>query len=164
MKSKQPALILALLAFAALALWAQTTQRTIPSTGGTSPSAVNANPQSRFIRILTPVASQKLATNIVRVSFEVTNPGVSGGMPNFLVQLDGNDPVRTTSTDYTFTGLAPGNHSVTIIMVDANETPIPGARSVVQFNILPPRSTSAPPAARPGGMAYNTDAPIVRMA
>ncbi|HWR36645.1 MAG TPA: hypothetical protein VN622_12315, partial [Clostridia bacterium] len=47
---------------------------------------------------------------------------------------------------------------------DANETPIPGARSVVQFNILPPRSTSAPPAARPGGMAYNTDAPIVRMA
>lgn len=113
--------------------------------GGTDPSAgtVNAAPQSRLLRILTPVASQKLNNKAITVRFELVNQGAYAGTPNFLVQLDGGDPVRTSTTEQTFTGLAAGNHSVTVSLVDANDTPIPGSRATVQFTVAPQNASPA---------------------
>lgn len=176
MRSRKPALILILIAFAAFALWAaQTTRQPASNPGGNTPSAtapVNAAPQSTLIRILTPVENQLLGTNFTNVRFELTNPSASAGAPNFLVQLDGNDPIRTTSTEYNFTGLAPGPHSVTVTVVDANDTPLSGGRAVVPFLVSQPAAQPAtntpqqgtpsqqqqphsqPRQASPGGMAY----------
>lgn len=114
---------------------------------GTSPAAgtVNPIPQSALIRILTPVASQKLANNMTTVRFELTNPAAVPGMPNFIVQMDGRDPITTSQTQQVFTGLSAGAHTVTVELVDANGTPINGGRAAVQFFITPPLGTTTPP-------------------
>ncbi len=128
--------------------------------GGTSPStgAVNPAPQSTLIRILTPVASQKLANNMATVRFELTNPGAVAGTPNYLVQMDGSDPVTTSQTQQVFTGLASGAHTVTVVLVDANGVPIQGGRAAVQFFVAPP--ATQPASKTPGGAA--TAAPTTR--
>ncbi|HEX6879244.1 MAG TPA: hypothetical protein VF135_02680 [Terriglobales bacterium] len=115
--------------------------------GGTSPApgTVNAAPQSSLIRILTPVASQKLADNFTTVRFELINPAAAPGTPNFLIQMDGNDPVTTAQTQQSFTGLAPGAHTITVELVDANRTPIPGGRAAVQFFVSPGNTPTGTP-------------------
>jgi hypothetical protein len=142
----------------AVAAHAQSTTPPGSSVGSSSPTTsapVNAVPQSSAIRILTPVANQKVSgTNVVNVRFEIVSPAASAGTPNFLVQLDGNDPVRTSTMEQTFTGLAPGTHSVTVQLVDANDTPISGSRAVVQFVVAPQR-TAAPAQATKGTEALN---------
>ncbi len=140
----------------AVASWAGAQVSTAPPSrqpGGTDPSpgTVNPNPQSALLRILTPVASQTLANNAINVRFELTSPAASAGTPNFLIQLDGNDPVRTSTTSQTFTGLASGAHSVTVTLVDANDTPVPGGRASVQFVIAPQvRQPATQGTTRPG--------------
>lgn len=117
--------------------------------GGSAPEAgtVNPTPQSTLIRILTPVASQKLTDNFTSVRFELINPTAYAGTPNFVIQMDGNDPVTTTQTQQSFTGLAPGPHTVTVQMIDANGTPVPGGRAAIQFTVAPAttRPTGNPP-------------------
>ncbi len=114
--------------------------------GGSAPEAgsVNPAPQSTLIRILTPVSSQKLSDNFTTVRFELINPAAYAGTPNFLVQMDGNDPITTSSTQQAFTGLAVGAHTVTVQMVDANGTPVPGGRAAVQFFVAAPRPANSP--------------------
>lgn len=114
---------------------------------GPSPAAgtVNPAPQSALIRILTPVASQKLANNMTTVRFELTNPAAVPGTPNFLVQMDGLDPISTSQTQQVFTGLSAGAHTVTVKLVDANGTPINGGRAAVQFFVMPPPQSGATP-------------------
>jgi hypothetical protein len=113
--------------------------------GGTDPAmgTVNATPQSQLLRILTPVASQQLSGNAITVRFELINPGAYAGTPNFLVQLDGSDPVRTSATEQNFSGLSTGAHSITVILVDANNSPISGGRASVQFTVAPQNSQPA---------------------
>ncbi len=98
-------------------------------------------PQGASIRIDTPRAGDKLNTSYVTVHFELLNEGAAGNIPNFRVQLDSRDPVTTTSTDQTFTGLRPGNHVVRVQLVDANGTPLPGGSSEVQFTVVPSPNT-----------------------
>ncbi len=74
--------------------------------------------------------------------FELVNPRAAAGSPNFRVQLDDGDPVLTTSTEHTFTGLSAGSHTVTVTLVDANETPIAGSRAEVGFVMLAPAPTT----------------------
>ncbi len=123
--------------------------------GGTDPSAgtVNPAPQSTLTRILTPVASQKLNDNFTTVRFELINPSAYAGTPNFQLQMDGNDPVTTSATQQPFTGLAPGAHTITVQMVDANGTPVPGGRAAVQFFVSPATTQTGE---RPPGAASTT--------
>lgn len=102
------------------------------------PQAANA----ATLRITSPHQGERLKQDFISVQFELTNSGVSAaGTPNFELQLDGRDTVTTSSTEYTFTGLTPGEHKLTVQLVDANGTPIAGARSEVQFFILRPSAT-----------------------
>lgn len=120
----------------------QTTTQPGPTAGGTPPppnTAVNPTPQSSAIRILTPVAGQSTTANVVQLKFQLINPTASSaGSPNFELQIDGADPITTTNTDYTFSGLAPGPHSITVVLVDANGTPVMGGRATVQFSVKNP--------------------------
>jgi hypothetical protein len=100
---------------------------------------------------LTPVSSQKLTDNFTTVRFELVNKNAYPGTPNFRVQMDGNDPITTSETQQAFTGLAPGAHTVTIQMVDANGTPVPGGRASIQFFVS--LQTSKPAGNAPQGAA-----------
>jgi len=125
--------IVVILAVMTLSVGAQTVP---PQSNGTAPGASAAAPQNA-LSILKPTAGEKLRQNSITVSYALANPGASAaGSPNFQLRLDSQDPVTTTSTDYTFTGLAPGAHTVTVQLVDANGTPVPGTQAVVQFSVL----------------------------
>jgi hypothetical protein len=116
--------------------------QTVPSqNNGAAPSnnaAVQAPAsQNAALSILKPAAGEKLRQNSVTVTYALANPGASAaGSPNFQVRLDSQDPVTTTATEYSFTGLTPGSHTVTVQLVDANGTPVQGAQAVVQFTVL----------------------------
>jgi hypothetical protein len=126
--------------------------------GGSAPEAgtVNPAPQSSLIRILTPVASQKLSDNFTSVRFELVSPTAYAGTPNFLIQMDGNDPIATSQTQQAFTGLAAGAHTVTVQMVDANGTPVPGGRAAIQFFVATPNAN--PAGSSPQGKTSKTPA------
>lgn len=119
---------------------------------------VNPEAQSESIRILTPVSDQTLPSNFVNLRFELVRPALSGE-PNYLIQLDGADPINTTSTDYTFSGLQPGLHSVRVTMVDANKSPVQGGAATVQFKV-----PSARPQARSDGSRGGVQHPTEMMA
>lgn len=124
--------------------------------GGTAPEGgtVNPAPQSSLLRILTPVASQKLSDNFTTVRFELINPAAYAGTPNYLIQMDGGDPVSTSQTQQPFTGLSAGAHTVTVQLVDANGTPVPGGRAAVQFFVAAPKSGGS--ASSTAGSQLNT--------
>jgi hypothetical protein len=144
-----------LIALLTFTLFAGAQTASVPSSskpGGTSSAAgaVNPAPESALIRILNPVASQKLTNNAATVRFELTNPTAISGTPNYLVQMDGRGPITTSQRQQVFTGLSAGAHTVTVELVDANGTPIQAGRAAVQFFLAPPPAqpvTNTPKAA-----------------
>ena len=96
----------------------------------------NVPSQAGALRVNTPKANEKIAQNFVRVSYQLVNRGADpASSPNFTIQLDGNDPVTTTTLDYTFTGLTPGPHTVTVTLVDANGVPIANSSVSTKFTV-----------------------------
>ncbi len=93
-----------------------------------------AQAQSAVLRVTSPRPEQRQTDNFVTVHYELQNPtSASAGSPNFQVQLDGNDPVTTASTEQSFPGLAAGQHVITVRMVDANGTAIPDSQTQVRI-------------------------------
>ena len=126
-----------------VALAAQTTG-TAPNQG--AGQAGNPAVQNGALRITSPKAGEKLRQNFVNLQFELVNSAASAaGTPNLQIRLDSLDPITTSSTQYTFNGLSEGTHTVTVQLVDANNTAVAGARSEVQFIVLRP-VTPAPSA------------------
>jgi hypothetical protein len=137
--------LLLLLTFVAMSLFAAQNPPPTTAPAGTAvvnPNAAVVNPdaQSPLVRILTPVSGQMLASNFVNLRFELVRPALNGE-PIFIVQLDAADPINTSSTDYTFSDLEPGIHSVRVTLVDANNSPVQGGSATVQFKV-----PSTPPA------------------
>jgi hypothetical protein len=97
--------------------------------------------QTPAMRILSPQNGEKITVSYVTVSYELQAPADASGTPTFQVQLDRRDPVRTTDTQYTFTGIAPGPHVVVVEAVDANNTPITGTRAEAKFSVVPSPAT-----------------------
>jgi hypothetical protein len=142
-------LILAVMGLAGL-LIAQTTAPPAPA-GQTAAAPAAA------IKIVAPRAGERLAQQFVSVQYQLTNPGASAqASPNFRVQLDNQDPVLTTATQESFSGLSPGVHNVTVQLVDANNTPVTGASASVQFTIVNPNS-QAPARGTPPRAATEDD-------
>lgn len=139
----KPLRLLLLFALVALGLGiAHAQQPTAPSPANPQFPGSMAIPQLQPspVRILAPVSGQTLSANYAHLQFELTRPAPSGE-PIFLVQLDSNDPISTTDTDYTFADLPPGSHTIRVTLVDANNLPIEGASATVQFSVpslLPP--------------------------
>lgn len=117
---------------------AQVAGTTPVPTPGTAPAAMN-------LRIVSPKNNQRIAVDFVNVRYQLTNPAAAANtLPTFQVQLDGADPVRTSSTDHTFTGLTPGAHTIAVELVDANNTPVAGTRTEVHFVVGSERPTPSP--------------------
>lgn len=110
---------------------------TAPGQGATTPNTNQAGApmaSSSAIKILSPKAGEKVASSAISVQYELLNDGISAaGSPTYRLQLDSRDPVETTGTDYSFSGLKPGKHVLTVEVVDANHTPIMGSQTRVQF-------------------------------
>jgi hypothetical protein len=104
--------------------------------------------QSSAVRILRPRSGQALANNFVTIRFELVRPNPAGGDNSFVIQLDSRDPVNTSEAEYTFTGMRPGQHIISVSEVDANGTPLPDGRTEVQFTVKLPESTAPPAGAR----------------
>lgn len=141
----------------ALALIAGLTTFGAAQVAGTAPnlSAPGTTPNAPNLQIVSPKNGQKLGVNFVNIRFQVTNPAAAvNNLPTFQLQLDGGDPLRTSSTTHTFTGLRPGEHTISVVLVDANDTPIAGTRSEVRFVVAPQRSAPAP-----GGTSIRTRSP-----
>lgn len=121
---------------------------------GTTPSNIPAaNPVAANLRILTPLNGQRLGVDFVNVQYEITNPAAGvNDLTTFQVQLDSTDPVITSSTEHTFTGLKPGRHTIFVQVVDANGTPVAGTRAEVHFLVLQP----SPGPARGSGNSTQT--------
>lgn len=106
------------------------------------------------LRIVAPKPGERLQQTFVTVQYQLTNPGIAAGSPQYRVQLDNRDPVVTTATETTFTSVTPGSHSLTVDLVDANKTPVNGSAANLNF------TTVAPPAPRVAlPQALQPDAP-----
>lgn len=92
------------------------------------------------LNILAPKSGENIKDSFVTVAYELASQASASSTPTFQLRLDSRDPVQTTDTQYTFTGLAAGTHTITIRVVDANNTPLPGVQNQVQFTIQPPAS------------------------
>jgi hypothetical protein len=89
----------------------------------------------------------------------LVNPTASAASsPNFKIQLDSNDPVTTTTSQQSFTGLTPGSHVVTVQLVDANGTLIPNSQAQVQFTVMPTTQNGGA-APQSGTQGVSTPAP-----
>ncbi len=126
---------------------AQGDQPSAATSGNSQSTTVIVTPatQPSPVRILTPTAGQTLQENYVHLHFELAQPALSGE-PNFEVQLDSADPVNTSETDYTFSDLQPGSHTIRVTLVDANNSPVQGGTATVHFQFKVPKS-DAPPGA-----------------
>ena len=108
------------------------------------------------IRIISPKNGEKLQQSFVTVQYAPLQPASASSSATFELRLDAQDPVHTSDTSYTFSGLTPGLHDLFIQIVDANNTPVVGTRSQVRFitvrqatNITQPSGGSAHPPAAP---------------
>jgi hypothetical protein len=132
MNSVQRLVLLSIFALVTCVLQQPIALATNPQTG-----ALNPSPQGSSVRILTPSAGQNVTDAFIEVRYELIRPALSGS-PTFLVQLDASDPVQTSETSQTFSDLQPGNHTVRVTLVDANNSPVQGGSASVQFKIAAP--------------------------
>jgi hypothetical protein len=121
----------------ALGLVGQQSDTPTPSPNDSpQPTTVIVTPaaQPSPVRILTPTQGQTLTDNFIHLHFELAQPALSGE-PNFLVQIDSADPISMSDTDYTFSDLQPGSHTIRVTLVDANNVPVQGSSATVQFKV-----------------------------
>ncbi len=125
---------------------------------GVSSAAGQAVAQSpATVEIISPQPGEKLQQDTLTVRYR--QAAQSPPSPSFELRLDDREPVLTVETETTFNRLTPGNHTLVIQEVDANNTPISGSRNVVHFSVAPqtpsegqsPQSSpqKRPPAAAP---------------
>lgn len=114
--------------------WLMAAQNPSPGAEANAGSAQQAAP---LVRILTPPPGTLLAQPSVTIEYKLTNPA-AGTSPNFRVQLDNRNPLIVATTRATLTDVEPGQHTVTVDLVNANNVPVAGARAEVSFDILPP--------------------------
>jgi hypothetical protein len=94
---------------------------------------------SNSLRILSPTVGEKIGNTAVTLRYQLTDKAASAsGSPTYRVQLDARDPAETLGTEYSFTGLAPGDHTIFVELVDANHVTINGSRTVVHFKTFTP--------------------------
>jgi len=101
-----------------------------------------------LLQIQSPKPGEKIQSDVVTVQYSMVRAADAEPTPTYELRIDSSDPVQTASTTYTFTGLQPGEHTIDVQAVDANNTPIAGTQAQVRFAVLPPPG-SATPAKKP---------------
>ena len=88
------------------------------------------------LTILAPKPGQKVPGDTVTIQFQLQRTATVQSVPTFQIRLDANDVIQTADTSYTFSGVQPGAHTVTIQCVDANGVPVPNAANQIQFTVV----------------------------
>ena len=112
------------------------------------------------LQILTPKNGETISNGFVTVQYELASPVSAASTPTFQLRLDNRDPVQTTDTQYTFTGVPAGTHTITVQVVDANNIPIPGVQNQVQFTVQPQTRTAPTSPSGQAKMAASTAAQL----
>jgi hypothetical protein len=118
----------------------------VPWQAGQGAAAQTALPSA--LRIVSPQPNEKLSQTFVTVKYQQIAPASAAATPTYELRLDGQDPVHTPETTYTFNGLTPGTHDLIVQQVDANGTPISGTLTEVKFVVV--GASSAPKTGGPG--------------
>jgi hypothetical protein len=95
------------------------------------------------LSVSSPANDTRVDGRMVTIQFEVASGISANGIPAFRVQLDRQSPVLITDTEYDLFCLSPGWHTVTINLVDANGTPMFGAQTQVQFEVIADNESAA---------------------
>ena len=106
----------------------------VPWQAGQGPAVQTALPSA--LRIVSPQPNEKLAQTFVTVKYVQIAPASAAATPTYELRLDGQDPVRTPDTTYTYNGLTPGTHDLILQQVDANGTPISGTLTEIKFVVV----------------------------
>jgi hypothetical protein len=106
---------------------------------------VTSPPSAPLLEVLSPLPGAKIDKDSVTVRYRLQP--VAPPTDNFELILDDRDPVHTVETEYTFTGLTPGQHRLIVQAVDANNTPISGTRTDMRFLVVKPSTTPPAPTA-----------------
>lgn len=123
-------------------------------------SKASPQAQSAVIRVTAPQPHARLTANYVTVRYELLDPtNPAAGSPNFKTQLDGNDPVTTATTEQNFTGLTPGQHVITVQLVDANGTPAANSQTEVPLVVVPTPQNSGAQNQNPGSSRTSSPVP-----
>ena len=145
-------IVLTVIILISLSKFAASQNGTNSAASSDPPDAVMA--ASENLRITSPTLGERIGNTQVTVQYEITNRGADAApSPTYRVQLDGRDPAETLDTSYSFSGLAPGAHSITVQLVDANHNPIQGSRAIVHFKTYTPDGNPPGATAKPGGSA-----------
>lgn len=135
MKGLKIELLLAIVLIPLLAI-AQQTHSQQNASGAAAGQSSAAMASSGSLKILSPKVNARINGSSVTARYELTSDVSASSSPNFRLQLDSRDPVETTSTEHSFSGLAPGPHMLSIDVVDANGIPITGTHAQVQFTVV----------------------------
>jgi hypothetical protein len=103
---------------------------------------VTSPPPAPLLEVLSPLPGAKIDKDTLTVRYQLKP--LAPPTENSELILDDRDPVHTTETEYTFTGLKPGPHRLIVEAVDANNMPIAGTRNEIRFFVV--QSSTPPPA------------------
>jgi hypothetical protein len=103
---------------------------------------------SSVIQVLSPKVGERISSSVVNLRFQSSESAAPS--QTYRVQLDSADPIETSATEYTFTSVAPGDHVLSVVVVDANHTPLAGSQTQVTFTTL---ANGATPSQRTGALA-----------
>jgi hypothetical protein len=101
--------------------------------------------QSVMIRVISHQQHAKVAADSITIHYELTNPtAYAEATPTFGLQLDRNAPLTTTTTRHSFIGLTPGEHTVSIQLINAKGTPVQNSQTDFQFTVVTPSRANEP--------------------
>jgi hypothetical protein len=100
---------------------------------------------TRVVHIVAPASDQNLKASTVSIRYEVSSTKHSHVRPDlFRVQLDSETPVETNETAYTFDQVTPGQHAVSVELLDAKHRPIVASKAEMSFVMESPDPNPVP--------------------
>ena len=104
--------------------------------GAQENAAQKATPTSvkHVVHIVEPASDQSLKATTVSIAYELSSHKRKSAHPDlFRVQLDSQPPVETSETTYKFDGVTPGQHNLSIELLDAKHRPIVASKAEMSF-------------------------------
>jgi hypothetical protein len=89
---------------------------------------------TRVVHIVAPASDQNLKATTVSIRYEVSSKKHAHVRPDlFRVQLDSEAPVETNETACTFDQVTPGQHAVSVELLDVKHRPIVTSKAEMNF-------------------------------
>jgi len=101
--------------------------------------------KSALIRVSSHQQHAKVAADSITVRYELINSALyARTTPRFSLQLDGENPLTTTTNEHHFMNLTPGHHTALIHLLNANDTLVQDSRTEFHFTVVPQTRANEP--------------------